>query len=267
MHEQVVERLELGGRLASAVDNGELALVYQPVIDLRSGAITGVEALLRWDHPTRGRLAPDRFIVLAESGGAIVGIGRWVLRTALAQLRAWGVEDLTLSVNISTRQLADAQFAGDVRDALAEAAVAPERLTLEITERVLIDDGGHMRRQLRELKRIGVQLAVDDFGTGYSALSYVQALPIDVLKIDRAFVAGIDEDREKLGVVRAIVEMGHNLSLKVVTEGIERPGEAALAAELRSDYGQGYLFSRPVAAGAVEELLKAAPPAPMYSAE
>jgi diguanylate cyclase (GGDEF)-like protein/PAS domain S-box-containing protein len=260
MHEQIVERLELTGELARAQADDELALVYQPLVDLGSGAMTGVEALLRWDHPTRGRLTPDRFIDLAESSGAIVPIGRWVLRTACAQLRRWEEEqpaaaELTMSVNVSTRQLADPAFPAHVRDALEETGIAPQRLTLEITEHLLVDDSDLMQVQLRELKEIGVELAVDDFGTGYSALSYMQSFPIDILKIDRSFVSGIDRDTEKAGLVRGIVEMGHNLRLKIVTEGIEEPEEAALLREFRSDFGQGFLFSRPVDAGAIPGLL------------
>jgi diguanylate cyclase (GGDEF)-like protein/PAS domain S-box-containing protein len=261
MHEQVVERLELGGELGSALANEELALVYQPLVDLQTGAITGVEALLRWDHPTRGRLMPDRFIALAESTGAIVPIGRWVLRAACAQVRRWegvapGALELTVSVNVSTRQLADHAFVGHVRDALAEAGLAPHRLTLEITERVLVDDSDVTQRQLRELKEIGIELAVDDFGTGYSALSYMRSFPVDVLKIDRSFVSGIDADPEKAGLVRGIVEMGHSLRLKIVTEGIEEPGEAQLLRDLRSDFGQGFLFARPLEADSIRALLE-----------
>jgi diguanylate cyclase (GGDEF)-like protein/PAS domain S-box-containing protein len=260
MHEQVVERLELTAELGGALRDDELALVYQPLVDLQRGVMTGVEALLRWDHPTRGRLAPDRFIDLAESNGSIVPIGRWVLRTACAQLRAWealqsSAAELTMSVNVSTRQLADPEFPDHVREALEETGVAPERLTLEITEHLLVEDSDRMQVQLRELKRIGIQLAVDDFGTGYSALSYMQSFPIDILKIDRSFVSGIDRDAERAGLVRGIVEMGHNLRLRIVTEGIEEAAEADLLREYRSDFGQGYLFSRPVDPGAIDALL------------
>ena len=260
MHERVSETLELGAQLAKALEHGELALVYQPIVGLDSATITGVEALLRWDHPTRGRLAPDRFIALAESTGAIVPIGCWVLRTACAQLRRWdaphaGSDHMTMSVNVSTRQLADPEFPAHVREALAATGIAPQRLTLEITEHLLVKDSKHMHRQLGELKRIGVELAVDDFGTGYSALSYMRTFPIDTLKIDRSFTSGIDQDSEKAAIVRAIVDMGHELRLKIVTEGIERPGEAALLRDFRSDYGQGYLFSRPVDAATIGDLL------------
>jgi EAL domain-containing protein (putative c-di-GMP-specific phosphodiesterase class I) len=150
-----------------------------------------------------------------------------------------------------------------VREALAATGVAPRRLTLEITEHLLVEDSEHIHRQLDELKRIGVELAVDDFGTGYSALSYMRSFPIDTLKIDRSFTSGIDQDPEKAGIVRAIVEMGHRLRLKIVTEGIEQPAEAALLRDFRSDYGQGYLFSRPVEAAAIGELLAAGDSSPL----
>jgi EAL domain-containing protein (putative c-di-GMP-specific phosphodiesterase class I) len=190
-----------------------------------------------------------------------------VLRTACAQLRRWDAagagHGLKVSVNVSTRQLADPEFVEHVRGALAEAGLAPRRLTLEITERLLVDDSDVMQRQLQELKAIGVELAVDDFGTGYSALSYMQSFPIDVLKVDRSFVSGIDLDPEKAGLVRGIVEMGHSLRLKIVTEGIEEPGEAELLRDLRSDFGQGFLFARPMEAESIEALLKGAPHAPI----
>ena len=260
MREQLVERVELGSELGLAVERDELFLEYQPLVELDTGRITGVEALIRWQHPTRGRLAPDRFIALAESNGHIVAIGRWVLQTACAQLRRWqdhppeGAE-LEMSVNVSTRQLADPEFPRDVAAAVAAAGIDPSRLTLEITEHLLLDDCDLMQQRLQALKEIGVRLAVDDFGTGYSALSYLQTFPVDVLKIDRSFVAGIDRDPERARLVRSIVEMGHNLRLSVVSEGIEEVGEAALMREFRSQYGQGYLFSKPVDAATLDRLL------------
>jgi diguanylate cyclase (GGDEF)-like protein/PAS domain S-box-containing protein len=260
MLDRVIERLEVTGQLERAVEEQEFALVYQPLVDLQSGALAGVEALLRWDHPTRGRLAPDRFIDLAESSGAIVPIGRWVLMTACEQLRQWktthdAASGLTMSVNVSTRQLADPDFPGHVRAALDAAGIAAEDLTLEITEHLLLEDSEQIHGQLRTLKQIGVKLAVDDFGTGYSALSYMQTFPIDTLKIDRSFVSGIDSDPERAGLVRGIIEMGHSLRLDIVTEGIEEVAEADLLRELRSDLGQGFLFSRPIDAAAIDRLL------------
>jgi diguanylate cyclase (GGDEF)-like protein/PAS domain S-box-containing protein len=260
MRLQAVERAELMAELGTALARDELVLDYQPVVALRDGTIAGFEALIRWEHPTRGRLAPDRFIGLAESTGLIVPIGAWVIRTACAQLRRWQDEHATaggleVSVNISAHQLTDGELPAAVRSALLDAGIAPHQLTLEITEGLLVEDGDRIQRQLRELKQIGVRLAVDDFGTGYSALSYLRSFPVDALKIDRSFVTGVDHDPDRARLVRDIVEMAHNLGLTVVTEGIEEPGEAALVRDLQSDYGQGYWFSRPVDPAAVGRLL------------
>jgi EAL domain-containing protein (putative c-di-GMP-specific phosphodiesterase class I) len=183
------------------------------------------------------------------------------VRTACAQLRRWQdahpwAQDLEVSVNISAHQLADGDLPAVVRAALLDAGIAPHQLTLEITEGLLVEDGERIQRQL---KQIGVGLAVDDFGTGYSALSYLRSFPLDVLKIDRSFVAGIDRDPDRARLVRDIVEMAHNLGLRVVTEGIEEPGEAALVRDLRSDYGQGYWFSRPVDPVGIDRMLAGGP--------
>ena len=260
MRVRVVERLELTGQLGAALERDELVLDYQPVIALSDGTIAAVEALIRWEHPTRGRLGPDRFIGLAESTGLIVPIGAWVIRTACAQLRRWQDEhpwaaSLEVTVNISALQFADGELPAVVRAAVLEAAIEPHHLTLEITEGLLVEDGERIQRQLRELKQIGVGLAVDDFGTGYSALSYLRSFPLDVLKIDRSFVAGIDRDPDRARLVGDIIEMAHNLGLTVVTEGIEEAGEAALVRDLHSDYGQGYWFSRPADAATIDRSL------------
>jgi diguanylate cyclase (GGDEF)-like protein/PAS domain S-box-containing protein len=272
MHEEVVERLELTGELAAAIEAGDLALQYQPIVDLQGGGIVAVEALVRWNHPVRGRLAPDRFIPLAESSGLIVPLGDWVLTTAARQLHDWDARDagargLGISVNVSTRQIAEPGYPDRVAATLAATGIAPGRVTLEITERLLVHDDDHMLSQLGALEAIGVRLAVDDFGTGYSALGYLQSFPIEELKIDRAFVSGIATDEEQRSVVRAIIEMSHSLRLKVVTEGVEEPAVADLLRDLGSDFAQGYLFSRPVEAGQVEALVRdAAVPAPAGAA-
>jgi EAL domain-containing protein (putative c-di-GMP-specific phosphodiesterase class I) len=267
MRVQAVERLELTGQLGAAIERDQLVLDYQPLVELGDGAIAGFEALIRWEHPTRGRLAPDRFIALAESTGLIVPIGAWVIRTACAQLRRWQddhpwAQELEVSVNISAHQLGAGELPAVVRAAVAEAGIAAHQLTLEITESLLVEDGDRIQRELRELKQIGVRLAVDDFGTGYSALSYLRSFPLDVLKIDRSFIAGIDHDPDRARLVRDIVEMAHNLGLIVVTEGIEEAAEATLARELRSDYGQGYWFSRPVDAATIGRMLAGGPALP-----
>jgi diguanylate cyclase (GGDEF)-like protein/PAS domain S-box-containing protein len=266
MHERIVERLELAGDLANAVDRDELVLEYQPIVELHDGRVAGVEALVRWNHPTRGRLAPDRFIGIAESSGLILPLGEWVLRTAAEQLRAWDDRHpdrppLGMSVNVSTRQIANPHFPSRVETILADAGVAPRRMTLEITEHLLVEDQEHMTRQLNALQALGVRLAVDDFGTGYSALSYLRAFPIKELKIDRAFVSGLQGGGEQASLVRAIIQMGHSLHLEVVSEGIEDAAEAELLRALGSNYGQGYLFSRPVAASEIDAMLAGGPAA------
>ncbi len=260
MRERVVERVRVTAELDRALERDELFLEYQPIVALETGAIEAVEALLRWNHPERGRLGPDAFIGIAESAGRILGLGRWVLEEACRQLAAWDAEHpsaraLAMSVNVSTRQLADPDLPAQLIEVLEATGVAAERLTLEITEHLLLDDSGHVQRQLQKLKDIGVTLAVDDFGTGYSALSYLQAFPIDTLKIDRSFVAGITEDGEKAQLVRGIIDIGRSLHLRVVTEGIEEREQAVLLRDFRSAYGQGYLFSRPLAAHDVPRLL------------
>ncbi len=262
MRELLTERLSLTQDLAVALEDEQFLLEYQPVVALGSGEFVGVEALVRWQHPDRGRIMPDRFIGLAESTGQIVALGRWVLDRACAQLSSWddarpGAPALGMNVNVSTNQLREPGFPEVVQATLMQHGIAAERLTLEITESALLDDSDAILNRLNELKGIGVQLAVDDFGTGYSALSYLQSFPIDVLKIDRSFASGIDRDPEKAGLVQGIIEIGRTLGLRVVTEGIEHPEEAALLCELRSEFGQGYLFSRPVGHGELLALLNA----------
>jgi diguanylate cyclase (GGDEF)-like protein/PAS domain S-box-containing protein len=262
MREVLTERLSLTEDLATALEDEQFLLEYQPVVKLESGVITGVEALVRWQHPARGLITPDRFIGLTEFTGQIVALGGWVLDRACAQLSSWDAARsdtcaLEMNVNVSTNQLREPGFPETVRATLARHGVAAERVTLEITESALLDDSDTMLQQLHKLKDLGVRLAVDDFGTGYSALSYLQSFPIDVLKIDRSFVSGIDRDPEKAGLVQGIIEIGHTLNLRVVTEGIEHPKEAALLRELHSGFGQGFLFSRPVGPDALLALLDA----------
>jgi diguanylate cyclase (GGDEF)-like protein/PAS domain S-box-containing protein len=246
MHERVVERLELSRDLEAALARDELSLVYQPIVRLADSSMVGVEALLRWEHPRIGSISPARFVPLAEASGLIVTIGEWVLRTACEQLARWDDEALTLSVNVSVRQLADTGLVAAVGTILDDTGIAPQRLTLELTEGLLADDGEATLERFRALKTLGVRLAIDDFGTGYSALSYLRTFPIDVLKIDRSFLPGITEDAERARLVHGIVEMGRSLQLGIVTEGIEDAAQASLMHDLRSEFGQGFLFSRPV---------------------
>jgi diguanylate cyclase (GGDEF)-like protein/PAS domain S-box-containing protein len=258
MHTSAIDRLELGHQLERAIATDELELDFQPVVRLEDGSIIGAEALVRWAHPTRGRLGPGAFIGLAETSGLIVGLGAWVLRTACKQLGEWhrnGHQGLRLSVNVSIRQLADPDLPQVVATALREAALPAGALTLELTESLLADDNDHVRAQLLALRRLGVGLAVDDFGTGYSALSYLRTFPIDVLKVDRSFVDGIDLDSAKARLVRGIIDLAESLDLEVIAEGIEREGEIAELRAMGATLGQGFLFSMPVGAPEFTRLL------------
>ncbi len=260
MHKRVLARLELTGELQNALDEGEFELDYQPIVDLQRGDVVGCEALVRWAHPARGRLLPGEFISIAEETGLIVPLGAWILRTACAQAARWQLSfperQLEINVNVSTRQLRDPSFETMVGQALSTSGLTPRRLVLEITESLLPDDDEQTIERLRVLKGLGVQVAVDDFGTGYSALSRLQDYPVDILKIDRSFINGIEHDSGKAQLVRGIVDLGKSLEMTVVAEGIEQPGQADHLRRLKSPLGQGYLFSRPVAADRVEALLQ-----------
>jgi diguanylate cyclase (GGDEF)-like protein/PAS domain S-box-containing protein len=261
MHADMLQRLELEAELRHATDRGELVLHYQPIVELVSGRITRVEALVRWNHPTRGLLPPLAFIPLAEERGMIGPIGRWVLLEACQQARRWqdrfpDAPPLALHVNLSGRQLEEQSLVDEVVQALEASRLVPRLLTLEITETVLMTDIETMSRRLRELKGLGVLLAIDDFGTGYSSLSYLRRFPIDMLKIDKAFVDGIGRGREDTALVHAIINLSHTLQLHTVAEGIEQPEQAAQLAALGCQDGQGYHFARPLAPAAMSELLE-----------
>ncbi|WCO67127.1 EAL domain-containing protein [Iamia majanohamensis] len=259
MHVSAFERLELKADLARAITSGQLALMYQPVVSLQTGRITGAEALVRWDHPRRGRLAPDAFIGIAEETGLIVQLGQWVLEEACQQLRTWQLTlppdaALSMSVNLSVRQLEQASIVQSVRDAVDQFGLDPSTLTLEITETVIIDHMETDRSRLTALKELGVQIALDDFGVGYSSLRYVDDLPVDILKVDRSFVGGITDD-QPTPVLEAIVALGGRLGVHTTAEGIEHPNQLSALKGIGCDLGQGYWFSPPVAADAFFELL------------
>jgi diguanylate cyclase (GGDEF)-like protein/PAS domain S-box-containing protein len=264
MHKRVLDRLELTGELQRALDLHEFELDYQPIVELERGHVIGCEALVRWAHKVRGRLLPEHFIGLAEETGLIVPLGTWVLNCACAQAAIWQREfpdrGLYMAVNVSTRQLHDMSFTETVANALHESGVDPGLVVLEITESLLPDDSDEIIGQLHKLKALGVRLAVDDFGTGYSALSRLQAYPVDILKIDRSFINGIEHDAGKLELVRGIVNLGESLHMSVVAEGIEEPEQADQIRRMRSPLGQGYLFSRPVASDRLHALLKSQRP-------
>jgi EAL domain-containing protein (putative c-di-GMP-specific phosphodiesterase class I) len=242
------ERLAVVGDLRRAIDNDELALVYQPKVSLESGRCIGAEALIRWHHPQRGMVPPDQFIPLAEQTGLIQPLSRWVLSTALRQARAWhdaGV-DIPIAVNLSMRDLHDPELPDTVAELLAKWDVAPTRLMVEITENGLMADPARALQTVIGLRTMGIRIAIDDFGTGYSSLAYLKRLPVDELKIDRSFVRELAADQDDLAIVRSTISLGHDLGLRIVAEGVEDAATLDLLAELGCDVGQGYHISRPV---------------------
>jgi diguanylate cyclase (GGDEF)-like protein/PAS domain S-box-containing protein len=262
-HERL-DRIELETGLQQAIEGGELRLVFQPIVDLESGVPQSVEALVRWEHPTRGTVSPASFIPIAEETGLILPLGRWVLMEACRTAAAWQTTGLRLAsaagpipvtVNVSGRQLLDAAFVGDVRHALAASGLPASALVLEITETVLMKDTERALVAMRALKELGVSLAIDDFGTGYSSLSYLRQFPVDVLKIDRSFIQGVAASGKEAALARTIIALGEMLSLKTVAEGIESAAQRSHLQELGCFLGQGFLFARPVSQSEINVLL------------
>lgn len=255
MHSEMIRRLELRSDLSKAVIKGELNVVYQPIVDLASGKITGFEALVRWDHPTRGTVQPNSFIAFAEETGLIVPIGRYVLEQACKQLATWSAEfpdrSITVSVNLSPRQLVEADATLNIATILAGHDIPRDRLVLEITETVLMTIAGST---LDDLKSLGIRFAIDDFGTGYSSLSYLDRLPIDIIKIDKSFVDRLTSDQES-PLVRTVLQIGQSLGLDTVVEGVETEHQLSRLQELGCAKGQGYLLAKPMDAVAAHELL------------
>jgi diguanylate cyclase (GGDEF)-like protein/PAS domain S-box-containing protein len=251
LHTAMAERLELRSALHEAVEQEQFRVLYQPIVELHGGLVTGVEALVRWQHPTRGLLSPVFFVELAEESGAIVEIGTFVLREALRQFVAWRAADPQnslryVSVNVSARQFRTLGFVEQVRRALADAGADPSWLLLEITESLVLRDAEQVWADLRTLRALGVRIAIDDFGTGYSSLSYLRQMPVDVLKLDKSFIDDIVTSGHQHALVDAIATLARNLDLAVVAEGIEEPAQRAALAAMGCPYGQGYLFSKPV---------------------
>lgn len=262
MHERTRDRTELSGDLVTAVAQQQFSLVYQPIVDVATGAVQGVEALVRWAHPTRGPVSPAVFIPLAEASGQIVDLGRWVLHESLRQLAAWHREfpdgyPLTMDVNLSADQLADVGLPAEVLAMVSRTGVDPRRVVLEITETALVRDTEAVLRRLGQLSAIGVRLALDDFGTGYSSLSYLRRLPVSVLKVDKSFVDDIeDADGQAARLLHDIVGLGNGLGMEVIAEGIESPAQLPLLRSAGCHLGQGYLWSRPITAEQVSQLLR-----------
>jgi diguanylate cyclase (GGDEF)-like protein/PAS domain S-box-containing protein len=257
MHAAVVERLALEAELRAAIDEGGLAVHYQPIVDPTTGTIAKVEALVRWPHPTQGMLPPDTFIPLAEETGLIVPLGAWVLQEACSEATRHRDRhpDLRVAVNLSARQLDDPGLPATVADTLEAIGLPPDRLVLEVTETVLMEHGPSALGSLVELRALGVTLAIDDFGTGYSSLSRLRTLPVDELKIDKSFIDEIDQAGARAPVVAAVVSLAHSLGHSVVAEGVEEPGQLQALVRLGCDLVQGYLLSKPLPAEELRELL------------
>jgi EAL domain-containing protein (putative c-di-GMP-specific phosphodiesterase class I) len=254
MHTEMLARSELQRDLAQARRLGQFVLHYQPVVDLSSGDLLGLEALIRWQHPTRGLLAPGEFIALAEDTGQIIEIGEWVVDQACRDLAARHREmpdGLWMSVNVSAHQLTNPAFVAMVKGALDRHSVPAGSLVVEITEGVAVTNIASATEALTQLHRYGVQVALDDFGTGFSSLRYLHELPIDIIKIDRSFV--MDQKGKTDSMLEAIVTLGHSLGLDIIAEGIEQSSELERLRRLGHLAGQGYLFARPMPAAAVAE--------------
>ncbi len=261
MNATMLERLELETGLRVAIDRGQLRAHYQPTVDIKSSRVVGMEALVRWEHPTRGQLPPGAFIPLAEEAGLVRMIDQWILGHACRQLAAWTESyrdaPLILNVNVSAQSIQHPDMVRDIAAVLDETGVDPQQLQLEITESVIMADAGATHSRLRHLKELGVRLAIDDFGTGYSSLSYLKRFPVDTLKVDRSFVDGLGTEAEDSAIVEAIISLGRALELQIVAEGVETDVVAHRLQELGCSLGQGYRFARPLPADQFERLLAA----------
>lgn len=258
LHADTHNRFDLESSLLKALDNDEFVLFYQPLINLQSGTVRGVEALLRWNHPQRGMVAPLDFIPIAERNGMIVPIGRWALRTACTQAQNWRrihKRDLQISVNLSARQLRDNALVDDVREVLKKSGLPPHCLTLEVTETTLMENMEQAIAALDALRKLGVKLSLDDFGTGYSSFSYLRQMPVHELKIDRSFISSLGEDNSADVLARSIVGLGETLGLEVVAEGIEKDDQRTTLLGMGCNLGQGYFFSPPKPAAEAGKML------------
>jgi len=262
METALADQLELMNDIEAGLERGEFFLEYQPVYDLSSGTLEGFEALIRWEHPTRGLLNPASFIPIAEESGLIVAMGDWVLAEAVGSLAQWRrrypATELTVAVNVSARQFSGDGLVASVRSAVAAHGLPPGALILEITESAVMQDVEQTTRVLQELRALGVGIAIDDFGTGYASISYLSAFPFSTLKIDRSFVKELLTDRKEAELTRTIVRMAHAMDLAVVAEGIETEQQYAALREMNCQSGQGYLMARPLPARGIEDLLASA---------
>jgi EAL domain-containing protein (putative c-di-GMP-specific phosphodiesterase class I) len=259
MHARAMEHLQLETDLRRAVERQEFRIAYQPIIALDTRRLLGFEALLRWQHPSRGLIGPSEFLEVADETGLMVPIGRWCLRESCTQLAAWSTEHkdagtLTMSCNVSSRQLMHPQILLYVKEALAASGLDPARLRIEITESVIMEHAEAAASRLRELREMGVQLDMDDFGTGYSSLSYLQSFPLHAVKIDRSFIERM-RGGQNSEIVKAILTLGRNLGLEVIAEGVETGEQNAALVAMGCPWAQGYLFSHPVPADEAAKLI------------
>jgi EAL domain-containing protein (putative c-di-GMP-specific phosphodiesterase class I) len=250
MRVHAMSRLELESDLRNALEQRAFSVFYQPIVSLATNRIVGFEALARWRHPQRGIVAPADFIPLAEETGLIIPIGQWVLQEACRQMRAWQMQfpqepPLTISVNLSTKQFAQADLIENVTAILDETGLAAQSLKLELTESLVVEDSQTASQMLERLREIGVQVQIDDFGTGYSSLGYLHHLPIDTLKIDRTFISRIGVNGNGGEIIRTILTLAHDLGMKVIAEGVETADQLAKLRGLDCEFGQGYLFAKP----------------------
>jgi EAL domain-containing protein (putative c-di-GMP-specific phosphodiesterase class I) len=264
MHTHAVYLLQMENDLRRAIDREELRVYYQPIVALDNGQLAGFEALIRWQHPERGFINPSDFIPLAEDTGLIVPLGLWILKRACQQLSKWQWQapanrSLFMSVNLSGKQVAVPSLVSDIREILEETHVDAKHLKLEITESAVMENAEMAARLLKRLKDLGVQLSIDDFGTGYSSLSYLHRFPVNTLKIDRSFVGRIGEAAENIEIVRTVISLAENMGMEVVAEGVETLSQLTQLRKLKCQYGQGYLFSRPVDAASVSEWISKKP--------
>lgn len=260
MNTMIRERMEIENGLRHAIERGELVLHYQPQVNIASGEITGVEALVRWMHPEKGLIPPGKFISIAEDCGLIVPLGEWVLRTACRQSKEWqdaGLPLIIMAVNLSARQFREPRLVAVVAEAIADAELAQfaSILELEVTESLLMKDMEGTIATLNKLHEMGVHLSIDDFGTGYSSLSYLKRFPIHTLKIDQSFIRDITMDSDDAAIAATIITLGHSLKLKVIAEGVETAEQLALLRGMKCDEIQGYYFSKPLPAEEMKKLL------------
>jgi len=258
MNEESLERVRIESALRNALERDEFVLYYQPQLDMKTGKICGMEALIRWQHPELGMVPPGRFVSIAEETGLIVPIGAWVMRTACAQNKAWqdaGFDKLRVAVNLSARQFSAPDLIEGLERVLADTGLEPKYLEIELTESLFMSDVTPAVELLHRMKALGVNLSIDDFGTGYSSLSYLSRFPIDVLKIDRSFVADITRDANDEAIVTSIIALAHNLKLAVIAEGVETGEQLDYLRRHGCDEMQGYYFSRPLPAADFEQLL------------